>query len=192
MKLMLDICSGLGGASAAMKERGWRVVTLDYNPSFNPDICEDIQHFIWNGRQPDLVWCSPPCTEFAREFMPWSKTGVIPDLSIVTACYKFIKAVHPIYWVIENVKGAIKYFKPVLGKPSYVCNPYYLWGHFPDISHVRVRSYKEHLSSTADAERARIPYAISEALAIAIEMQPELIHVEACERARIARKDIKR
>lgn len=52
--LMLDLCCGLKGASAAMRDRGWEVV---------------------RGRRPDLVWASPPCTEFSRESMPWTKTG---------------------------------------------------------------------------------------------------------------------
>ena len=38
--LMLDLCSGLGGASKAMKERGWDVITVDVNPEFSPDVLE--------------------------------------------------------------------------------------------------------------------------------------------------------
>ena len=34
--LMLDLCCGLGGASRAMRERGWEVVTVDIVPEFNP------------------------------------------------------------------------------------------------------------------------------------------------------------
>lgn len=33
--LMLDLCAGLGGASAAMRERGWRVITLDADPAYS-------------------------------------------------------------------------------------------------------------------------------------------------------------
>ena len=175
--LMLDICSGLEGASTSMKERGWRVVTVDNNPIFTPVIVADIRSWSWLFDRPDLIWCSPPCNEFAREFFVWCKTGIDPDMSIVLACKRIIEEVKPTYWVIENVRGAVKWFKPYLGKPSRIIYPYYLWGHFPDLGHVRVRSNKEHLSSSAAAERAKIPYAISKALTYAIEMQPELILV---------------
>lgn len=178
---MIDICSGLGGASEAMKIRGWDVTRVDINPSFMPDVIADVLHYSYDGIQPDLIWCSPPCTEFAREFMPWSKTGKIPEMSILVACIQIIKDVKPYYWVIENVKGAVKWFLPYLGRPAYVCNPYYLWGKFPSIAHVKVAGNKERLSSTKSAERGLIPFKLSNALAEAIEKQfplPQLLEVE--------------
>lgn len=175
--LMIDGCAGLGGASAPMRARGWKVITLDNDPAFGTDIVADIRTWTYTGPRPDLMWFSPPCNEFAREFMPWCATGKPPDLSIVKACKRIIDQAQPRYWVIENVKGALKWLEPILRKPAYVCNPYYLWGSFPDISHVRVTSNKEHLSSTRAAERALIPYRLSEALAEAIERQPQLIEI---------------
>ncbi len=175
---VIDGCAGLGGASKPMRDRGWKVLTLDNDPRFGTDIVADIRTWQWHGRRPDLAWLSPPCNEFAREFLPWCRTGQKPDLSIVLGCKRFIDQVNPRYWVIENVKGALKWFEPILGKPSYVCNPYYLWGFFPDISHVRVSSNKERLSSTRSAERALIPYRLGEALAIAIEQSQQLPFVD--------------
>ena len=55
--LMLDLFSGLGGASKAMKERGWEVITVDNNPKFNPDICIDIREYHYSGPTPcTRVW----------------------------------------------------------------------------------------------------------------------------------------
>lgn len=175
---MFDGCAGLKGASQAMLKRGWKVVTLDYDPAFGCDITADIRTYHWTGERPDLMWFSPPCDEFAREFMPWSKTGKPPDTSIVRACLRLVEEARPRYWVIENVKGALKWLTPILGKPAYVCNPYYLWGSFPDISHVRVTSNKERLSSTQAAERAKIPAALSLALAQAVEQTIPLFELE--------------
>lgn len=179
-RAMWDLCCGKKGASLAMVERGWRVLTLDNNAEFNPIICTDIctwKPWQWMNEddRPDLIWCSPPCTEFAREFMPWCATGQEPDLTILKACVRIIREVQPRYWVIENVKGALNWFLPILGKPAYVCNPYYLWGSFPDISHVKVTSHKERLSSSKAAERGIIPHRISEALAMAIEQTVPLV-----------------
>lgn len=176
--LMLDLGSGLGGASQVMKERGWQVVTVDINPDFKPDIVADLREFSWSGPRPDLVWCSPPCTEFAKFAMPcWYDTKSLPepDMSLVLACRRIADECEPRYWVIENVAGARDWFKPVLGEPSAVFRPYYFWGYFPDLGKPNGWGKKtKHLSSTAKAERARIPYQISRALALAVELQAEL------------------
>ncbi|HLW72145.1 MAG TPA: hypothetical protein VKS22_16165 [Candidatus Binataceae bacterium] len=34
----LDLCSGLGGASQPAKDRGWKVIRVDIDPRFKPDI----------------------------------------------------------------------------------------------------------------------------------------------------------
>lgn len=167
---MLDLCAGLEGASAAMKARRWQVTTVDIDRSFNPDIVADIRHF--SGlpyRGADLVWASPPCDEFSREFMPWCKTGKEPSTDLVKAVIRIIGEVDPRFWVIENTKGAIKWFMPLLGCPSYIANPIYLWGHFPPLPKLTLNMRKEKMSSTRAAERAKIPYELSLSLAQSIE-----------------------
>lgn len=175
--IMLDLCAGLGGASRAMKQRGWRVVTLDYDPAFHCDITADVRTWKYDGPRPDLIWASPPCDEFARESMPWSKTGNKPSMELVLACKRIIDEARPRFWVIENVRGAIGYFRPYFGDWRYHAGPFYLWGHFPLPGHINTRNWrkKESLSSTAKAERAIIPASLSEAVAVAIERQPQLL-----------------
>lgn len=169
--LMLDLGSGLGGASQAMKERGWKVVTVDIEPDFSPDVIADLREWSWTGPRPDLVWCSPPCTEFARESMPWSRTGNRPDMSIVNACKRIVAECNPRYWVIENVRGAV----PHIGKPSAIVGPFFLWGVFPPLGRIAITwRKKESFGSKQRAERARIPYSLSLTLALAIERQMEL------------------
>ena len=94
MRLMIDLFSGLGGASYPFKKNGWEVVTVDINPEFSPDLCIDVREFlsVWDGRQPDFLWASPPCEEFSRSSMPW--TG-------------FKK---PEWWAMELVFTTIKSF----------------------------------------------------------------------------------
>ena len=170
--LMVDICAGLKGTSAAMVARGWEVITLDNDLAFKPDILCDLRCWNWEGIKPDLMWFSPPCTEFAREFMPWSRTGKTPDLSIYQACIRIIQEVQPRYWIIENVKGAIKYF----GKPAASIGPFFLWGFFPDLGKIKLSGRKkESLSSSHSAERAKIPFELSLAVAQAIEQTETLL-----------------
>ncbi len=177
--LMLDLGSGLKGASQAMVERGWQVVTVDINPEFEPDIVSDLREFSWNGPRPDLVWCSPPCDQFAK-FAMWCWYDVSklpkPDMSLVLSCKRIVNECNPRYWIIENVAGAKDWFRPVLGNPTLVLRPYYFWGHFPDFGDIRRTWGKKtkHLPSTAKAERAKVPAEISRALALAVEHQAVL------------------
>jgi len=174
--LMLDLFAGLGGASQAMRERGWDVVTVEINPEFQPDIVADLCTWSWDGPRPDLIWASPPCTEFAREFMPWSKTGKSPDMTLVMAALRIVSEAQPRFWVLENVRGAIRWFKPVLGAPRAIVGPFHLWGFFPELGRVDTSSWrkKESLPSSARAQRAKIPYELSLAMAMACERQATL------------------
>lgn len=176
--LALDICSGTGSATAAMRDKGWQVVTVELDPTREADYTADVRAWSWTGKQPDLIWCSPPCTEFARESMPWSKTGNTPDMSIVEACIRIIQEARPRYWLIENVRGAVPYFRPLLGEPREIHGPFYLWGHFPALGRPRLNHRKKESYGSHQAHlRGMIPYPLSLALATAIEQQGELLHV---------------
>jgi len=170
--LMYDICCGLKGASKTMLERGWRVVTIDNDPAFDADIVADVRDWHPVGLSPDLIWASPPCYEFARENMPWCRTGESPDLSIVEACWRIIREANPRYWIIENVRGAM----PYLGQPAFIYGAFYLWGFFPVLGNI-IKDYrkKESYGSQQKAERARIPSRLSLAVARAIESSRVLI-----------------
>lgn len=135
---MLDLFSGLGGASQAMKDRGWEVVRVDIDERFNPDIIADIATFSWHGKRPDLIWASPPCTEFTKASMPWYDFDS-PDLSLVNHAKRIIRESNPRYWVIENVVGAIKF----LGEPTFSIPPFFFWGYFPAIPKVKHNHRKQ-------------------------------------------------
>ena len=161
MKLMVDLCSGTRSASISMRQHGWKVISVDYDDSFIADIIADVRELkatdITNDR-PLLVWASPPCDDFAREFMPWSKTGKHPDMSIYASCKRLIEELNPIYYVIENVVGAQKYF----GKANQHVGPFYLWTNLPPMSRQIKYRKKESRSSNDHIGRAAIPEIISE------------------------------
>lgn len=163
-RLMLDLCSGLGGANVAFRERGWQVVTIDNDPLHAPDICTDLRTFSWDGPRPDLLWASPPCDEFSRESMPWCRTGIPPDLSLVQAVFRLVEEIRPRFWILENVRGA----KRFLGPPYLRFGAVYLWGQFPLVL-CNPLWWKEKLPSSAHQARAKIPYDLSHALAAVID-----------------------
>jgi site-specific DNA-cytosine methylase len=165
---MLDLFAGLGGASQAMRARGWDVVTVDSDPRFGCDVTADLSAWSWTGRRPDLVWASPPCTEFSRESMPWCRTGNPPSLDLVRAALRVVRECDPTWWVLENVRGATRHLNPLLGEPQSSHGPFFLWGRFPPLRS-RVKPFLERLSSQRRAERAKVPYRLSEELARACE-----------------------
>ncbi len=165
--LMLDLFSGTGNASQAFRDAGWETIRVELDSDCEAEVHADVATWSWPGRRPTLVWSSPPCTEFARESMPWCRTGDVPSLALIDATERIISECQPDYWAIENVRGATRYLTPRYGKPL-VLGPVYLWGNFPRF-HATVRPWKERLSSTNKRERAAIPPIISRRLLGAIE-----------------------
>lgn len=165
---MLDLFAGLGGASAAMKARGWDVVTVNNDPRFGCTHTADLTTWVYDGPRPDLVWASPPCTEFSRESMPWCRTGAPPSTALVRSALRIISECDPVWWVLENVKGSVKWLAPFMGGPRQSHGPFFLWGQFPEFR-AAVKPFKEKLSSARRAERACVPVALSSALAAACE-----------------------
>jgi len=153
-----------------MIERGWDVVTVDCEPDFNWTITADINSFEWTGqRHIDLLWASPPCTEFSRESMPWCKTGTPPSVDLVLAAIRIVNQVNPTWWILENVRGSREWIKPILGHPVARTGPVYMWGNPPPMLIPRVLPYKEKLSGKRPDLRSIIPYELSRAVAVAVE-----------------------
>jgi hypothetical protein len=166
---MLDLFAGLGGASRVMRERGWSVLTVDAAPAFGCDVTADVTTWTYAGPQVDLLWASPPCTAFARESMPWCRTGDRPSMACVLAVLRHVAEIRPACWLMENVRGSVPWIAPLLGRPGWISNPVYLWGRCPGLRLPAVRMGKERMSSAARAARAEIPRGVSEAVALAVE-----------------------
>ncbi len=161
---MLDLFSGMGGASGAMETRDWKVVRVDIDDGFKPDFVADVRELGLRNYKPDLIWGSPPCTEFSRVGFPWIKDATEPDMSLVEAFRRIVHELKPRWWILENVKGAV----PYLGRPQFISNPIYLWGRFPPV-HCKVGSWKMSQSGCQKEHRAKIPYNLSLAIATACE-----------------------
>ena len=197
---MLDLFSGLGGASEAMVQSDkWEVMRIENNSMLqgvphSSQICvkefrDELRGMIEEGfvpESPTLVWASPPCVEFSLAYSsPQSiahREGrdYEPDLSLVEAAIEIIEMLQPKYWVIENVRGAVKWFKPLLGEQRKVINhSLFLWGNFPsfDPGQIESKYYKD--SSSRDPlranKRAVIPFEVSNQLRRAIENQRSIL-----------------
>lgn len=186
---MLDLFCGLGGASAAMRERGWDVIGVDIEAKLQPDVFADLLTWSYEGAAVDLVWASPPCVEFAKtDKRCWYPNAPAPSMALVDAALRIIAEVKPRWFLIENVRGARPWFLKhggLLGPPVLQSPPLYLWGcpppglllPSPGAGH---KEYQSRRSSDPRAAalrtdhrrrqlRAVVPYQISYSVATACE-----------------------
>lgn len=196
MLRMLDLFSGLGGASEAMvRSPKWEVLRIENNPLLSEvehtemiDVIQfrnELAKMIEEGFEPqpvDLLWASPPCREFSLAYSaPQSianRNGETyePSLDLLLATMDIIDMIQPRYWVIENVRGAKKWFKPHLGEQRQVINhAIFLWGNYPSFEVGKIeRKYVGEGSSRCPLrpnKRALIPFVISDELRKAVEEQ---------------------
>lgn len=199
MKKMLDLFSGLGGASEAFLNNGWEVLRIENNPllkmvpntklmsveGFKEWYEENCHHA---GDRIKLVWASPPCTDFStgysspRSIAERNGEDYYPHdaIELVEKTKELIDLINPQYYIIENVRGAIKYLKPILGEPTMIIDSIVLWGRFP--TWAMPPNYQHIKSDVWSSDplraniRAKIPYEISDACRQSIESQRTLCY----------------
>lgn len=133
----LDLCSGLGGASQPALDRGWKVIRVDIDPRFKPDIVADVRHLPLKPFHVDVLWASPPCNDFSkwgmlRTFYPNPST---PSMEIVEAIAGIVGYWEPDWYIVECTSGAQQFFKKVidLGRWKARSGSHYLWGRLPGL-----------------------------------------------------------
>ena len=196
---MLDLFSGLGGASEAFLQNGWEIKRIENNMLLksvpNTTIMDVVQFEqqlesyvaqYGESEQIKLVWASPPCTAFSTG---WSSPKMIAArngenyepgeaIELVKSAKNIIDILNPQYWVIENVRGSIKHLKPILGEPTIIAGPYVLWGRFPtfefDVTETKASKDTWSTDPLRSNRKALVPYGLSDALRKAIENQKTL------------------
>lgn len=150
----LDLFAGLGGFSQAFESSGrWRIVQVDIEERFNPDICDDVLDLRPDDLpNADLVLASPPCKCFSRA-AAWADhfdssgapqtAEARESVALVYHTLGLIKAISPRYWFVENPMGskAKQYLGEPTGRVTY-CQygttyqkPTYLWGEHPPMTY---------------------------------------------------------
>jgi hypothetical protein len=184
---VLDLCAGLGGLSQAWVNAGHQVIHVEIDPRLPADLYADVrdlsgQKLIDRFGQIDIVLAAPPCTEYTRHDLPWTrKTAPPPDLSVWQACERIARETDPIWFVLENVRGAI----PFHGRPRASAGRRYFWGWFPplrlpvEFHKYRIRKVDIGLSGfTCDERRywarSRVSLPISTAIMESLQSQRPL------------------
>mgnify|MGYP003627900018 FL=1 len=191
MKQMIDLFSGLGGASEGFLVDGWSVNRYENNPLLGnvpfTTLC-DLRHPLPSvPGDAFFIWASPPCDEFSNAFSapaPLAKRegrDFEPSLELVKRAMAIIEELNPTYWCIENVVGAIKHFEPLLGEPRQIIGPFVLWGNFPLID---VDRFNTHTKAGVDVwstdplrknKKGKIPIELSSAVRRVLDSQKTLV-----------------
>lgn len=167
--VVIDLCCGSGGWADGFLQEGYHVIGYDIDPQPRyPGEFRRADVRKLDGRQflgATLIVASPPCEEFSRHQMPWTRrrNPPPPDLSIAEACWRIAReAAAPI--VLENVRKAQDW----LGRATWHCDALYLWGDVPALMPEPPEGAvpkRQSISSAYRLGRARVPIDIAQWIA---------------------------
>lgn len=138
-----------------------------------------------------VLWASPPCYEFSEAHSAPASIAkregrsFVPSLEAVEASDAIREAIQPTYWFIENVRGAIPWFRPLLGEWTQHHGAFYLWGVHPrlHLDHLPKHNKREAGDKYRHAprwlrsnQRAKVPLAVSQAVKDALNNQKPLTY----------------
>lgn len=187
-----------GFSAAFADATDWTVTTIDSNERFEPDIHADVLNLrpadLPNA---DIILASPPCTTFSMANQPnphWNGDQPVSDdvreaIALTFHTIGLIRAINPTYWFVEN---PVAKMRTILGQPTGTVTwcqygydwqkPTDLWGEHPPMTykccspgadcHQRSEGgwdtgeKRKHIRDPA--ERAKIPYGLSQAIFTAV------------------------
>lgn len=194
--LFVEMFAGSKHISQEAERRGFDTFTLDFNPKFNCDFSGDILNFHLNNfpllsnRAVSAVWASVPCTVYStlsiashwekvslgyRQYYYLPKTPQAQEaLRILNKTVTLIKQLNPVYYFIENPRGALRHLPHIKLVPyrhtvSYadygfeVYKPTDIFTNCPDFkpkqitTHVGKTFYKKIADLSGPYERSLIP-----------------------------------
>jgi len=117
-KLIYSLCDYSGNWVKPYYEAGYETVQIDLKFGYDVRLIKKPDRKVYG------VLAAPPCTVFAGSGAKWKAlrpiSEVLEGLSIVDACFRFIYAVQPTFWALENPIG---WLKDYIGDPIMYFNP---------------------------------------------------------------------
>lgn len=136
----VDLFTGEGGWAAGLADAGFDVTGYDIRdrPATYPSSCNYERRDVLTLTAAELagsvaIAASPPCQGVSL-VNPQVHRGERPneqDMALFHKTAELIRDVEPLFWVVENVRGALRHFLPIWGKPRLRYGAFFLWGNFP-------------------------------------------------------------
>ncbi len=104
---VLELFSGTGSIGNSFRKRNNKVISLDIDGKFDAEIVCDILNFDYTKLPwtPDIIWSSPPCTEYSRAKTTGQRNLELAD-RLVTKFIEirdyFLKINPNMLWFCEN------------------------------------------------------------------------------------------
>ena len=173
----LDLFCGMRGASKPAADRGWRVIGIDIEERFKPDVVADLRYGVpLRTFRLDVFWASIPCDGYARCILPW-KTAKPEDASteLAEVTRREIVRFAPAAWIIECSSLSRKFLTPIFGPVrATIGTSHAFWSNFPLLIG-QTLPFKARMGPRSDraALRARLDPSIGEAICLAVERRAE-------------------
>ena len=116
----IDFFCGSKSVANVFEELGHKVITVDIDFGFSPDICVDIMNFdsssLPAGYKCDVIWASPPCESFSvatigrnwnRDYTPKTDKARLA-MAWILKTISIIDDINPRYYFIENPMGMLR------------------------------------------------------------------------------------
>ena len=105
---LLNLFSGTDSVATPWREKGHECISVDIDPRYNPEICEDILQLAYSKLPtPCVIWASCPCDQYSRARTrakhPRNLTLADSLVDKATEIIKYFKSKNPdLIWFIEN------------------------------------------------------------------------------------------
>ena len=117
MPRLLELFSGTGSVGRAFAELGWEVVSLDLDPKAGSTICADVCSWepmpMFAPGYFDMIWASPPCTEYSRALTRRPRKLEEGDRTAIRTL-ELIRDLRPRFWCIENPQTGLLKRRPFM------------------------------------------------------------------------------
>lgn len=103
---LLELFKGTGSVGRVFAANGFHVTSVDMVPRWRPTIRRNILY--WNYRRHfrpghfDVIWASPPCTEFSVAKTTGPPRNLRLANAIVRRTLQIIRYLRPRHWFLEN------------------------------------------------------------------------------------------
>ena len=116
---LLNLFSGTDSVAKPWRQAGHEVISVDCDPTFNPEICDDILQTDYTKIPiPDVIWSSPPCDQYsmARTRAKTPRNLVLADKLVARALeiIHYFEALNPkLIWFMENGNSTLLWKRAV-------------------------------------------------------------------------------